>query len=367
MQNSKLERLLVDITISALANDTRTLRNSALAACRLLRRSNPEAADLIAAALANKDVGADPLRAAGFLTAPQDSDSRLSLAKVEYAHDSEDPVFPTGLLNRVERFVSQHVAADRLLAQGVEPPSTLLLVGDPGVGKTMLARYLARQTGRNLVVLDLATAVSSLLGKTGQNLKNLFEYARENRSVLLLDEFDSIAKMRNDPTDLGELKRIVNVLLKELEDWPCSSLLVAATNHPELLDRAVWRRFDDVIELPLPSEREREILVERNGFLIPPAFKKVLVDFTEGVSAAQLVALCKRLSRRIVLEEQVEPRGMVEELVVAVGAESKKHRSELCKLLKKHSPRLTYEEIASSVGISPSTVCYHLKGPSHGR
>jgi SpoVK/Ycf46/Vps4 family AAA+-type ATPase len=99
--------------------------------------------------------------------------------------------------------------------------------------------------------------MSSFLGKTGSNIRAVLEYAKSVASVLLLDEFDSIAKRRDDDGDVGELKRLVTVILQEVDDWPSSSLLIAATNHGDLLDPAIWRRFDDVLEYSAPSEKER--------------------------------------------------------------------------------------------------------------
>jgi SpoVK/Ycf46/Vps4 family AAA+-type ATPase len=95
--------------------------------------------------------------------------------------------------------------------------------------------------------------MSSFLGRTGNNLRRVLDYAKERPSVLLLDELDAIAKRRDDQVEVGELKRLVTVLLQEIDDWPATSLLVAATNHPDLLDPAAWRRFEVVVNFPLPS------------------------------------------------------------------------------------------------------------------
>ena len=103
---------------------------------------------------------------------------------------------------------------------------------------------LASRIGVPLVSIDLASVVSSFLGTSGRNIRVAFDYAKSGQCVLLLDEFDALAKRRDDDTDIGELKRIVNVVLLELDRWPDTSLLVAATNHPQLLDPAVGRRFD---------------------------------------------------------------------------------------------------------------------------
>ncbi|HWK38352.1 MAG TPA: ATP-binding protein [Hyphomicrobium sp.] len=137
----------------------------------------------------------------------------------------------------------------------------MLFVGPPGVGKTLAARWLARETGRPLLVLDLASVMNSFLGKTGANLRMVIDHAKREPSVLLLDEFDALAKRRDDATEVGELKRLVTVLIQELDSWPDYGLLICATNHPELLDPAVWRRFDSVIEFPKPTTAEISALI----------------------------------------------------------------------------------------------------------
>ncbi len=113
------------------------------------------------------------------------------------------------------------------------------------------------------MVLDLSAVMSSFLGRTGNNLRVVLDYAKASHGVLLLDEFDAIAKRRDDTVEVGELKRLVTVLLQEIDVWPSDGLLIAATNHQELLDPAVWRRFDAVIRFSLPSRTEMEEGVRR--------------------------------------------------------------------------------------------------------
>jgi len=151
-----------------------------------------------------------------------------------------------------------------------------------------------------LATLDLAAAISSLLGRTGLNLRRVLDHGRRAPCVLFLDEFDAVAKRRDDPSDLGELKRAVNVLLKEMEQWPSSSVLVAATNHPALLDPAVFRRFDTVIALPLPGPIERETLLLR-AWPDEPALAAALASVLKGETPATLAAYAERTGRERVL------------------------------------------------------------------
>ncbi len=185
---------------------------------------------------------------------PVDSDSRLELLRRETAvHLDIVPTWPESVRSGLEATIAERKQEVRLNEQGLTPTRSLLFAGPPGVGKTLAARYLAAATGRPLLTLDLSAVMSSFLGRTGNNLRVVLDYAQRAPSVLLLDEFDAIAKRRDDSGEIGELKRLVTVLLQTIDQWPSSGILVAATNHPDLLDPAVWRRFERVIEFPMPD------------------------------------------------------------------------------------------------------------------
>ncbi|WP_208024622.1 AAA family ATPase [Amycolatopsis pithecellobii] len=164
-----------------------------------------------------------------------------------------EPVFNTSVSAALAQVVEERKQADRLLDAGLNPTRTALFTGPPGVGKTLAARWIARELDLPFLVLDLSTVISSFLGKTGNNLRRVLDYAKGSPCVLLLDELDAIAKRRDDQIEVGELKRLVTVLLQEIDDWPATSVLLAATNHSELLDPAVWRRFEALIEFSIPG------------------------------------------------------------------------------------------------------------------
>ena len=197
-----------------------------------------------------------PLRDTGEVAVPVDMESRFQLVRLEekpvLAHE---PVYADQVRTALERLVREREKIPMLLEAGLDPTRTVLFTGPPGVGKTLAARWIARETGRPLLTLDLSAVMSSYLGRTGSNLRHVLDYAKSVKCVLLLDELDAVAKRRDDFGEIGELKRLVTVLLQELDDWPPTGLLIAATNHSELLDPAVWRRFEQQVNFPLP-ERE---------------------------------------------------------------------------------------------------------------
>jgi SpoVK/Ycf46/Vps4 family AAA+-type ATPase len=192
----------------------------------------------------------------------------------------------------------------KLAAAGFLPMRKLLLVGPPGVGKTMTASVLATSLDVPLLRVNLHAVIGSHLGETSGHLAKIFEHIRATRAVYLFDEFDALAGARGGrETDVGEMRRVVNSLLQfiELDDSP--SLLIAATNHSELIDGAMFRRFDDVIELGLPTHEERILLVRRGvtKFAVAPIDWDAVSDAAAGVGHADLVAASLRACKDAIL------------------------------------------------------------------
>jgi SpoVK/Ycf46/Vps4 family AAA+-type ATPase len=211
-----------------------------------------------------------------------------------------DPV--RSIINEV---VEEHHRSDLLRSHNIEPRSRILVEGPPGNGKTTIAEAIATEIMLPLLVVRYEGVVSSFLGETASRLDRVFEFARTRRCVLFLDEFDSIAKERADTHETGEIKRVVSTLLLEIDRLPAHVVVVAATNHAELLDRAAWRRFQVRVTLPPPtladSIRFLESLAERMGGDLGLA-PRTIAEKLKGASYADLEQFAIDVRRRAVLD-----------------------------------------------------------------
>lgn len=355
------EQLILDLVRLGLQGDQSSIRQLSR---KILRRRNgaaPSAA--FRERLGHLLVGPDssPLRSAAATALPVEPESNLPLAFLDRAPDSAPPLLNAAATATIDLLVRERRAAHTLLAAGLEPPKTLLLYGAPGVGKSMTARYLATALDLPLLAVDLAALMSSFLGKTGQNLRQLLDHARESPCVLLLDEFDAVAKRRDDETDIGELKRLVNVLLLELERWPSAGLLVAATNHPQLLDPAVGRRFDITLDLGLPDLPTRSAILQRatddTGLEATDSLVVACALALDGASGADLVQVASQAARRAVLDDASYEQILAELAFDGLRSAPRamEHRAAFCAVAADEL-HLSHREIAKLLGISHPTV-----------
>ncbi|HYD30296.1 MAG TPA: ATP-binding protein [Azospirillaceae bacterium] len=160
-------------------------------------------------------------------------------------------------------FIAEQRSGNLLRAHGLEPRHRVILSGPPGNGKTSLAEALAEALAVPFLVVRYESIIGSYLGETATRLKRVFDYARTTPCVLFFDEFDAVGKERGDIHETGEIKRVVSSLLLQVDDLPAYTVIVCATNHPELLDRAVWRRFQLRLELPNPDRKQLQKWFDR--------------------------------------------------------------------------------------------------------
>jgi len=295
---------------------------------------------------------------------PVDADTKLPLVRTDAAETPRpEPLLTPQTRSEVERVILERQAAEKLMAAGLMPARSVLMSGPPGLGKTMTACWLAHRLGLPLLTLDLASVMSSYLGKTGANVRAVLNHAQEHPCVLLLDEFDSIAKRRDDDTDVGELKRLVTVILQTIDDWSPTSLLVAATNHGELLDPAVWRRFDVTLTFDLPDQAQRAALLRRND--VPVELAEAIAAVADGQTFSAISRAVDSARKQTILAGTPLDEALANWAVsLAPNASStsrlERNRRDLLALVH-HCRQLSTREIAETMGTSHTTVIRSLK------
>jgi SpoVK/Ycf46/Vps4 family AAA+-type ATPase len=230
----------------------------------------------------------------------------------------EDLVLPDAAVAALLELVEEQRRIELLRAHGLEPRHRLLLLGAPGTGKTTLAEALAERLLAPLAILRYEAVIGSFLGETGARLANVFAWARMRRCVLFLDEFDAIAKERGDEHETGEIKRVVSSLLMMVDELPSHVMVVAASNHPELLDRAAGRRFQLTLRLPAPTPATRRVWWEHYLARLPVrvnAAPKTLAERTPVGNFAELDDLGQDIRRQLILDAGAEPSRVVNERV----------------------------------------------------
>lgn len=236
---------------------------------------------------------------------PINKDSGLPLLEERSAvRDERDIVLGDGAQSALNEILLEHRRADVLLTHGLQPAQRLLFCGPPGCGKTLAAEVIASALSMPLVVVRLDSVISSLLGETSANLRKVFDYVSNRPVVALFDEFDALSKDRGSSDDHGELKRSVNAVLQMMDGYRGPSVLIATTNYETLLDKAIWRRFDEAIRFELPNLEQIKRLLTlklsgvRRGFEVEDPN---VASLFKGMSHADIERVLRRAIKDMVM------------------------------------------------------------------
>lgn len=237
---------------------------------------------------------------------PSDEDNGFRLLHIDTQyHNFDDLIVADDVREKLTNIVLENKFAKQLLASGFKPEKKILFYGPPGTGKTLSARILSNEIGYPFAYVNFDSVISSLLGQTATNLRKIFDFIDAGKFVVLFDEFDMVGKKRDDPHEHGEIKRVVNNFMQMLDRYDGASIILAATNHQHLLDKAIWRRFDDIIYFDLPDGQRRKKLfakylrvMRRESGVNPDE----LADMTCGYSAADIAQTCEKALKRSILD-----------------------------------------------------------------
>ena len=302
--------LLLSLVRAAVEGDRLLLRRTLEALVAEERRKQHHIlADRLAEYLASKGTGVNGGRPLA------DERIRSAIVDVSPRRGLSDLILPDPVQKACRELIEEHARSDLLRAHGLEPRNRVLLVGPPGNGKTSLSEALAYELGVPLLVVRYEGVVGSYLGETAARLKLVFDYARSRHCVLFFDEFETLGKERGDTHETGEIKRVVSSLLLQFDDLPSYVVLVVATNHPELVDRAAWRRFQIRLYLPPPTLPQLEEWFARFETRLgePLGYSpKELATALQGLSFAEVEEFTTDILRRRVL---AFPEGKLKDIV----------------------------------------------------
>ena len=207
------------------------------------------------------------------------------------------------MLHQIKQIIKEFLNWEILLSNGVYPTRRILFYGPPGCGKTLTAQAIASEIGLPLLYVRFDAVISSYLGETANNIRRVFDYAQNESFVIFFDEFDAIARSRNDRYEHGEIKRVVNTFLQQLDNFKGKSLVIAATNFEDSLDYAIWRRFDSTLRFDMPSNEDRAKLFSLGlkQFQGPVHVVSEFMGHMENFSHSDVAQVTNRIKKHCIL------------------------------------------------------------------
>ena len=253
--------LLINLVKAGVTGDTRTLKRTVEA---IVAEERAKQHNVLADRL-ERVVESTPVNGISSLARPPQEvavKARDFVTEVVPRRRISEIVLPELTRLAADQLIEEQQRSSLLRSHSLEPRHRVLLVGPPGNGKTTLAEAIAESLAVPFFVVRYEALIGSFLGETASRLKRVFDYARTTPCVLFFDEFDAVGKERGDTHETGEIKRVVTSLLMQIDDLPSYVVVVAATNHAELLDRAVWRRFQLRLNLPAPTRGQLAAFID---------------------------------------------------------------------------------------------------------